>query len=66
MNALASFVAAMSEVSLVQMTIPLTVAVVNEVAGGSSGAAPAGKGKAGLLIILAVMLRTRPQVSPDC
>eukprot|EP00878_Enallax_costatus_P015985 GHUV01016761.1.p1 GENE.GHUV01016761.1~~GHUV01016761.1.p1 ORF type:complete len:547 (+),score=226.91 GHUV01016761.1:1274-2914(+) len=61
MNALASFVAAMSEASLVQMTIPLTVAVVNEVAGGPSGTAPGGKGKAGLLLMLAVMLRTRPQ-----
>eukprot|EP00878_Enallax_costatus_P011005 GHUV01011494.1.p1 GENE.GHUV01011494.1~~GHUV01011494.1.p1 ORF type:complete len:296 (+),score=88.41 GHUV01011494.1:228-1115(+) len=64
MNALASFVAAMSEASLVQMTIPLTVAVVNEVAGGPSGTAPGGKGKAGLLLMLAVMLRTRPQVGP--
>lgn len=62
MNALASFVAAVSESSLVQMTVPLTLAVVNDAAGGPTGTAPTGKGKAGLQIMLAVILRTRPQV----
>jgi hypothetical protein len=47
---------------LLQVLVPLVHAVVNEAAGASGGQGPAGKGKAGLFIMLAVLLRTRPQV----
>lgn len=62
LNTLSNFVASVREDALLSMAVPLTAAVINEVAGGQSGAAPAGKGKAGLQIMLAVILRTRPQV----
>jgi hypothetical protein len=70
MNALASFVASVSESALAAVVAPLTAAVVADVAaaaaagsGGASAAASAGKSKAGLLVMLAVILRTRPQVN---
>lgn len=61
----------------VQVLVPLTNAVVTEASGAGAGQGPAGKGKAGLFILLAVLLRTRPQVrgggptegaahAPDC
>lgn len=62
MNALASFVASLNEPALVQVLIPLVNAVVTEASGAGTGQGPAGKGKAGLFITLAVVLRTRPQV----
>lgn len=62
MNALASFVASVSEPALVQVLLPLVNAVVNEASGAGAGQGPPGKGKAGLFIMLAVLLRTRPQV----
>lgn len=64
MNALASFVASVNEPALVQVLLPLVNAVVVEGSGtgAAAGQGPAGKGKAGLFIMLAVMLRTRPQV----
>jgi hypothetical protein len=69
MNALASFVASVSESALAAVVAPLTAAVVADVAaaaaagtGGAAAAAAAGKSKAGLLVMLAVILRTRPQV----
>jgi hypothetical protein len=63
-NALASFVASTSEPALVQVLVPLVHAVVAEGAGAGAAAAPQGppgKGKAGLFVMLAVVLRTRPQ-----
>lgn len=70
MNALASFVASVGEGALAAVVAPLTAAVVADVAaaaaagsGGAAAAASAGKSKAGLLVMLAVILRTRPQVS---
>ncbi|WIA29077.1 hypothetical protein OEZ86_011588 [Tetradesmus obliquus] len=69
MNALASFVASVGEGALAAVVSPLTAAVVADVAaaaaagsGGAAAAASAGKSKAGLLVMLAVILRTRPQV----
>uniref|UniRef100_A0A383V7Q4 Uncharacterized protein n=1 Tax=Tetradesmus obliquus TaxID=3088 RepID=A0A383V7Q4_TETOB len=69
MNALASFVASVGEGALAAVVAPLTAAVVADVAaaaaagsGGAAAAASAGKSKAGLLVMLAVILRTRPQV----
>jgi hypothetical protein len=47
---------------LLQVLVPLVHAVVNEASGAGGGQGPAGKGKAGLFIMLAVLLRTRPQV----
>eukprot|EP00775_Hariotina_reticulata_P009738 gene9738-9896_t len=66
LNALASFVAGMSEPALAAVTAQLTAAVVVEAAGAGPGAAagvPPGKGKAGLPVMLGVILRTRPQVA---
>jgi hypothetical protein len=63
MNALASFVASANEPALVSVLVPLVHAVVSEASGaGGATQGPAGKGKAGLFIMLAVVLRTRPQV----
>jgi len=62
MNALASFVASVSEPALVQVLVPLVNAVVAEASGAAGGQGPAGKGKAGLFVMVAVVLRTRPQV----
>jgi hypothetical protein len=63
LNALASFIASVSEPALVEVLLPLVNAVVTEASGAGAGQGPAGKGKAGLFIMLAVLLRTRPQVS---
>jgi hypothetical protein len=62
MNALVSFVAAANEPALVSVLVPLVHAVVTEASGAGTTQGPAGKGKAGLFIMLAVVLRTRPQV----
>lgn len=62
MNALASFVASVSEPALVQVLVPLVNAVVTEASAAGGVQGPAGKGKAGLFIMVAVVLRTRPQV----
>lgn len=61
-NALASFIASVSEPALVQVLVALVAAVVAEAAAGNKG--QPSKGKAGLFVMLAVMLRTRPQVRP--
>lgn len=63
LNALASFIASVSEPALVEVLLPLVNAVVTEASGAGAGQGPAGKGKAGLFIMLAVLLRTRPQVT---
>ncbi|KAF6266744.1 hypothetical protein COO60DRAFT_1473267 [Scenedesmus sp. NREL 46B-D3] len=68
-NALASFVASVSESALAAVVAPLAAATAADVAaaaaagtGAAPAAAAAGKSKAGLLVMLAVILRTRPQV----
>ena len=48
---------------VLQVLVPLVNAVVVEASGSGSAQGPAGKGKAGLYIMLAVCLRTRPQVT---
>lgn len=64
MNALASFVASVSEEALAKLVVPLTVAVVQQTAAAATVSAVPGKGKAGLLVMTAVIARTRPQVRP--
>eukprot|EP00879_Flechtneria_rotunda_P009066 GHRR01009493.1.p1 GENE.GHRR01009493.1~~GHRR01009493.1.p1 ORF type:complete len:508 (+),score=247.18 GHRR01009493.1:366-1889(+) len=65
-NALTSFIAGISEDALMQVVVPLVNAVITEAAaaagGGGASAGGTGKGKAGLSVMLAVVLRTRPQV----
>jgi hypothetical protein len=63
LNTITSFVGGVGDDALLAMCVPLVAAVVSEAVGGPSGTAPTGKGKAGLQIMLAAILRTRPQVS---
>ncbi|WIA35372.1 hypothetical protein OEZ86_003823 [Tetradesmus obliquus] len=62
LSTITSFVSDVGDDALLAMCVPLTAAVVSEAVGGPSGTAPTGKGKAGLQVMLAVILRTRPQV----
>ncbi|KAF6264261.1 hypothetical protein COO60DRAFT_1660272 [Scenedesmus sp. NREL 46B-D3] len=62
LNTITAFVGGVGDDALLAMCVPLTAAVVSEAVGGPSGTAPTGKGKAGLQIMLAAILRTRPQV----
>jgi hypothetical protein len=62
LNTITSFINGVGDDALVAMCVPLTAAVVSEAVGGPSGTAPTGKGKAGLQIMLAAILRARPQV----
>lgn len=63
LSTITSFVSGVGDDALLAMCVPLTAAVVSEAVGGPSGTAPTGKGKAGLQVMLAVILRTRPQVN---
>jgi hypothetical protein len=62
LNTITNFVGGVGDDALLAMCVPLTAAVISEAVGGPSGTAPTGKGKAGLQIMLAAILRTRPQV----
>ena len=67
-NALASFVASCHEAAMQSVVVSLIKATTEPLEGqrqakGAPAPGPATKGKAGLLIMLAIILRTRPQVS---
>jgi hypothetical protein len=66
LSIITSFVGGVGDDALLAMCVPLTAAAISEAVGGPSGTAPTGKGKAGLQIMLAAILRTRPQVSKQC